>query len=156
MLFGRNARPRGRGDTVKMKFSFISVLRRACVIFTVASALFAVVILAAYASSESGANLSAARLLLMLPFALFFSLGEELFAAENTPGGAKIFLHAGLVVSGSFFFLVLPATADRDGAEKLTGFIITFVVYAVWMLIRLLFRKRLSRMRSESEKYKKK
>lgn len=137
-----------------MKSFTISTLRRAAMIFSITAFLYAAAILAIYASAPEGANLSALRVVLIAPFSLFFAIGEECLANEKMPRGGAIFLHAGLTISGAFFFLILPATSDRDGSEKLIGFILTAAIYAVCAFFRWIFSRRLKRAKAEAEKYK--
>ena len=126
---------------------------RTCVYFTLAASVYSALILVLYASSPSGANISAQRLFLLLPFSFCLGAAEEI-RRTSIPQGGRIFLHALLSILGTFLFLVLPATYDRDGQEKLTGFILTLAAYAVAVGIRAIVSGRLSKLKRDSEKYR--
>ncbi len=126
---------------------------RTCVFFTLTATVYSALILILYASSPSGANISAQRLFLLLPFSFCLGAAEEI-RRTSIPQGGRLFLHALLSILGTFLFLVLPATYDRDGQEKLTGFILTLVVYAAVAGIRAIISHRVSKLKSDSEKYK--
>lgn len=134
--------------------TIIQTLKKACVIFTVLAFVFAAVIAIMYSDNPNGANLSAARMLFILPASICFAAAGTVRKSEKTGQAAKIALHALLCIAGSFLFLVLPAVTDRSGSERLTGFVLCLVIYAAAAPLVIVFSKRIRKAKENSEKFR--
>ena len=86
-------------------------------------------------------NLSGARLLWLLPFALTLTLARVLRSLPSLPGGLKFPLHMVTTLLGFFLFAYLPA---RKGTVQnpVVFFSLLLVVYLLIALIWYLFHRR--------------
>jgi hypothetical protein len=139
-----------------MKEFIRKTLIRAAVYFTVLTAGFALVILLVYSDSSGGANLSALRTFLFLPFSLCFAAANTVVRGDRPGPAGRWAIHCLLSVVSGYLCLILPATADRDGSEKLIGFIVFLVCYLIAAATVIIAGKRVRDARDKEEYYRRK
>ena len=122
--------------------------------YTLLTVSFAFVMLAMYAGSEEGVNISAGRTLLFLPFSVCFAVANTLLGCERPNPIGRWLLHCILTVIPGYFCIILPATSDTTGSERLIGFVIVLVFYLISLLVVALIRKRIKSIRAKEAEYR--
>ena len=132
-------------------------LFRATVIFTVIVSVFSLVIMLIYSGNEEGANLSALRVFLILPFSLLLGAAETVRRDTKLSAPLKLLIHALLTVPSAYLLLVLPADSDSGAksSDRFMHFIFTALIYAVAVLAVFLIGKAVRKTVEEDRKYRK-
>ena len=139
-----------------MKDFIKKALIRTTAYYTVFAVLFSIVIMLVYAGNEDGQNLSALRTFLLFPFSLCFGIANTLLY-RKTPGPAgRWTIHCALTVLSAYLCLILPATADDRGSEKLIGFLTVLAVYIICAVVLVFMTKRFRRLMDEERQLTKK
>ena len=136
-----------------MKLFLKNTLTRAVIYFTILTSIFALIILLVYSDNPEGANISALRTFLFLPFCIAFGAANTIITLETPGPAARWFLHGLLTVVSGYLCLILPATSDRKGSEKLVGFLSFLVVYVVLITVFIVFKGRIKTAREKESLY---
>lgn len=139
-----------------MKSFMKKALIRTAAYFTVCAACFSILVLILYSGEEEGANLSALRTFLLLPFSFCFGIANTLLYCDKPGPAGRWTIHCLLTVVSAFLCLILPSTTDARGSERLMGFLTVLIVYVISAAVLVFTVKRVRKLNEESKKYKKK
>ena len=133
---------------------------RTAAYFTCLTVVFAVVMLTMYAgksgsSAAADVNMSALRTLLFLPFSVCFAAANTLMSCDRPGPFGKWVLHGILTVVPAYLCLILPGITESAGSQKLIGFVLVLIGYALSVAVIFISRARVRRIRAMEEEYRK-
>ncbi len=125
----------------------------ACVIFTVITALYMLILQIMNISDESAA-VEAGRVLLFFVFSLLLALANMLLSIKAIHTAVRYAAHYIIATFGFWTCLCLP-NDKMDASDTLVGIVLFTVGYAIVMAIYAFIKSRLKKAVKSEEKYEK-
>ena len=137
---------------MELKKLLKKLLNSTCIIFTVTTALY-MLVLQLINISDADACVEAGRVLLFFVFSLLLSIANTLLSVKSIHVAIRYFLHYTITTFGFWTCFCLPN--NMDASKTLVGIVIFSVVYAIIMIIIGVFSARLKRTQKQEPKYEK-
>lgn len=133
-----------------MKRFFHSVINRATLYFSIIVSLFCCIMLFSHSANES-ISLDPLRILLFLPFCVFFAVSNYLLKFESIGAFTKWLLHFFITTTSSYLFIILPAKLPTASGNFI-GLVLIITIYFVGLLLYTLITIRIRKTISEDKK----
>lgn len=137
---------------MELKKLFKKMLNSTCIIFTVVTALY-MLVLQIVNITDSEAAIEAGRVLLFFVFSLLLSIANALLSIEKIHLALRYTFHYVILTFGFWSCFCLPN--KMNASRSLVGIVIFSIVYAIIMLIVGLFSRRLKITKKSEKKYEK-
>ena len=124
----------------------------ACVIFTIVTACYMLVLQIINISDESAA-VEAGRVLLFFVFSLLLAIANALLSIKSLHAAIRYLAHYVIATFGFWACFCLPNA--MDAAKTLVGIVLFTVGYAIVMVIYALIKNKIKKVVTNEEKYEK-
>ena len=137
---------------MELKKLFKKLLNSTCIIFTVTTALY-MLVLQLINITDTDAAVEAGRVLLFFVFSLLLSIANTLLSIKSIHAIARYFLHYAITTFGFWACFCLPN--KMDASKTLVGIVIFSAAYAIIMTVVGIFSARLKKSQKVEPKYEK-
>lgn len=137
---------------MELKKILKKLLNSACIIFTVTTALY-MLVLQIMNIDDSEAAVEAGRVLLFFVFSLLLSIANALLSISKIHVALRYVFHYVISTFGFWACFCLPN--KMDFSKTLVGIVLFSVVYAIVMIIIGVFSHRLKKTKTQDKKYEK-
>lgn len=137
---------------MEIKKLFKKLLNSTCIIFTVVTAAY-MLVLQIINITDSVAAVEAGRVLLFFVFSLLLSIANTLLSIEKIHLALRYIFHYIISTFGFWTCFCLPN--KMNASKTLVGIVIFSLVYALIMSVIGIFSRRLKKSRSSEKKYEK-
>ncbi len=124
----------------------------ACVIFTIVTAIYMLILQIMNISKESAA-VEAGRVLLFFVFSLLLALANALLSIKSIHAALRYSAHYLITTFGFWACFCLPNS--MDASKTLVGIVLFSAAYAIIMAIYAFIKSRLKKAMKNEEKYEK-
>lgn len=124
---------------MNIKETIKRIFREACILFTVITAIYALIMYLIYVNQEQ-TLMDAERVLLFFVFSLLFSGANSISRSQSLSAPVRLLIHFLITTLGFYFCFLLPLA--MPSATALVGIVLFVVLYLLIAGIRALFRSR--------------
>ena len=143
---------KGQSSIMELKKIFKKLLTSVCIIFTIVTALY-MLVLQIINISDSDAAVEAGRVLLFFVFSILLSIANTILSIKKFNVILRYFLH--YVISAFGFWVCFCLPNKMNFSRSFVGIVIFSIVYAVIMTIIGIFSHRLNKTKKNEKKYEK-
>ena len=137
---------------MELKKLFKKLFNSACIIFTVVTASY-MLVLQIMNIADSEVAIEAGRVLLFFVFSLLLAIANTLLSVEKIHSALRYILHYVITTFGFWTCFCIPN--DMTSSQTLVGIVIFSIVYAIIMIIIGIFARRLKKAQAKEQKYEK-
>lgn len=137
---------------MELKKLFKKLFNSACIIFTVVTASY-MLVLQIMNIADSEVAIEAGRVLLFFVFSLLLAIANTLLSVEKIHSALRYILHYVITTFGFWTCFCIPN--DMTSSQTLVGIVIFSIVYAIIMIIIGIFARRLKKAQAKEKKYEK-
>ena len=137
---------------MELKKLFKKLFNSACIIFTVVTASY-MLVLQIMNIADSEVAIEAGRVLLFFVFSLLLAIANTLLSVEKIHSALRYILHYVITAFGFWTCFCIPN--DMTSSQTLVGIVIFSIVYAIIMIIIGIFARRLKKAQAKEQKYEK-
>lgn len=137
---------------MELKKLFKKLFNSACIIFTVVTASY-MLVLQIMNIADSEVAIEAGRVLLFFVFSLLLAIANTLLSIEKIHSALRYILHYVITTFGFWTCFCIPN--DMTSSQTLVGIVIFSIVYAIIMIIIGIFARRLKKAQAKEQKYEK-
>lgn len=137
---------------MELKKLFKKLFNSACIIFTVVTASY-MLVLQIMNIADSEVAIEAGRVLLFFVFSLLLAIANTLLSVEKIHSALRYILHYVITTFGFWTCFCIPN--DMTSSQTLVGIVIFSIVYAIIMIIIDIFARRLKKAQAKEQKYEK-
>ncbi len=137
---------------MELKKIFKKMLNSTCIIFTIVTATY-MLVLQLINISDAEAAVEAGRVLLFFVFSLLLSLANALLSIEKIHLALRYIFHYAISTFGFWVCFCVPN--KMNFSRTLVGIVIFTLIYAIIMCIIGIFKRRFKKVQKSEKKYEK-
>lgn len=143
---------KGQSFIMEIKKLFKKTLNSVCIIFTVVTAAY-MLVLQITNITDTDAGVESGRVLLFFVFSLLLSIANTLLSIKEIHSALRYIFHYAITAFGFWTCFCLPN--KMSASRTLVGIVIFSVVYAIIMALIGIFSRRLKKLQKDEKKYEK-